>query len=348
VQVNVQNATDRFLGITQMRPRREPQAFKTGNPIINQTIFAPNITIFVAGLKMKEDTVGGATYCVHLYILDRESQHVRWEKRSRLGRVGLGCLLFEEVKWCPTEDLMHGELRIEVQDYAGSDDPEHPAAVYEVSHSQRSRDNWSHDILEYVGDILRRPDKDDHLRRLRPKKVFTVKMVKVQDHPRPTGESVELLLKFWPAWDPDTVPLAQRWHQPQGELPLLQLKRPEHLPELRGFLEKRARGSFNHWSVKWVVVKDREFQYWDNKQRYDRQEEPKKMFKLAELLCPFRFACAGPEEPDVFLQMQANGGEVQARWRLPTTRINEVTQGAARVPLDEWLQAILMNSIAGL
>lgn len=358
VQVNVQHVLGNSQQICR---RREPRHLCKGIPRepLNCSVFSPSMTLFVGALKTDSAQLGGATFCVHLSIVETSSssssERVLWSKRTRLGRVGRGCVVFEEVKWCPTQYLLNNSLVIEIQDYALGLDPENPETVYKAKLTHDTTRPEA--VLSYVANVLRHPEKDEHLHRLRPKEVMRVGMQAVG---RPcTGPRGELLLKFWPSWDPDTVPFTQRWIENRGDGrggALLPAQGPEQPPRLAGFLEKRSRGAFHHWSTKWVVIADREFRYWNDKRRYDLGQEPKTMLRLAEANCPFRFAAGS--EGGIFLQVHVSG-QIEARWRVsPKPSGGGTSDGSdaavaaaggggvsAASGSDEWLQVILLNCI---
>lgn len=332
----VEATTQLLSNWQQIKPRREPRALGPGLQLspLNPAVFSPKITIFVESFETDSRQLRGATYKVKLIAYGSSGSQV-WSKATKLGRLSRTGVVFQEAKWFPSHHLLGHELGVEVQDLALGPDPRFPEVVYRA---RLAGDPNPQAPLARVAALVQHPITDHRLRRLRPAEPLRLPLEPVGSPC--TGEKAELLLSFFPAWDPETVPQTQRWVEASRtqRRSMLNLAGPalEELPRRQGWLEKRSQGAFHHWSAKWVVVGDRELRYWNDKRKFDDGREPKARMRLADKDCPFRFAAGAASEvrSHIFLQVQT-GGQLEARWRAPTSE-----------NATDWLQAILWNSIA--
>eukprot|EP00913_Durusdinium_trenchii_P016843 g15833.t1 len=109
---------------------------------------------------------------------------------------------------------------------------------------------------------------DDYTCRWRPSSSCRVRLDPTSD----SAPAAELLLRFWPAWDPVRVPKTQQWVPKR--LSTTAEKRP-HPDRKEGLLMKKSKGLLHHWSEKWVVLENHEFKYWSDRKDYEQQEPPK-------------------------------------------------------------------------
>jgi len=326
----------------QIVRRREPRGLPSGAklvPLVGAE-FSPRITVFLEALEFPtvESFYGtsavmsrrlrGATYRVEL---SAQGSGGRWSKASKLGRLTRdGSVAFNEVKWVPTQTLVEADVVVEVQDCALSGDPTNPEPVYRAVLPRQAQHELS--VLAQVAKLLRDPEElaalDGVTCRIRPSQPLRVGLKPVSG-----GEPAELLLRFWPAWDPDRVPTTQRW-VPKGIVTRQEdTKLPP--PERReGPLEKRSKGAFHHWSRKWVVLENHEFMYWNDRRDFEQGRRPKVRYSLAAADCQYRFA-AGETPEACFVQVRSDG-LLEAQWR--PAQGSDDTAGS-------WLQAVLRHTI---
>jgi len=321
--------------IMPRRRRRELEPMDLGQPerplqLLSPGVFSPKVAIFVDRLELGE--LGGATYQVKLVAL-KGNGSASSSTTKKLGRLSHTGVVFQETKWFPTHKLLRYDLGIEILDCTVMSN-ECPQVLYRCTLPRNSVQPQG--PLVRVSSLLQHPNTSHmgrHLRRLRHPDP-----VRVQLRPgdgRRMDRTPELLLNFWPAWDPYTVPLEQRWVLPHPEPPPASAQKPSK----QGWLEKRATGSFHRWSRKWVVVANGELKYWNDKRAFDEEVPARVCLSVKDPACLWRFAPAPVAEgPDVFLQVKSDG-RLEARWRASADVSNE---GSAKA----WLQTILVNSIS--
>ncbi|CAJ1397586.1 unnamed protein product [Effrenium voratum] len=323
----------------QIVPRRASRPLPKGSkllPLVGAE-FSPRITVYVESLQFLnlESFTGvsaalsqrlrGATYRVELSTVSTGT----WAKASKLGRLAKdGSVVFNEVKWVPTQTLMESDILIEVQDCALSGDPTRPKPVYRAV---LPRAPHGSSVLQQVAKLMREPKElatlDGFTCRIRPSQPFRVSLNSIDG-----ASPAELLLRFWPAWDPERVPMTQRWvpktiNSPTGE----------HLPppqRKEGALEKRSKGAFHHWSLKWVVLDNHQFTYWNDRKDFEDGRQPKVRYHLSDPKCIYRFA-AGEAPEACFAQVRADG-LLEAQWR-PAHNERETS--------GNWLQAVLRHTL---
>ncbi|CAJ1343447.1 unnamed protein product [Effrenium voratum] len=323
----------------QIVPRRASRPLPKGSkllPLVGAE-FSPRITVYVESLQFLnlESFTGvsaalsqrlrGATYRVELSTVSTGT----WAKASKLGRLAKdGSVVFNEVKWVPTQTLMESDILIEVQDCALSGDPTRPKPVYRAV---LPRAPHGSSVLQQVAKLMREPKElatlDGFTCRIRPSQPFRVSLNSIDG-----ASPAELLLRFWPAWDPERVPMTQRWvpktiNSPTGE----------HLPppqRKEGALEKRSKGAFHHWSLKWVVLDNHQFTYWNDRKDFEDGRQPKVRYHLSDPKCIYRFA-AGEAPEACFAQVRADG-LLEAQWR-PAHNERETA--------GNWLQAVLRHTL---
>eukprot|EP00931_Biecheleriopsis_adriatica_P062928 TRINITY_DN38029_c0_g1_i1.p1 TRINITY_DN38029_c0_g1~~TRINITY_DN38029_c0_g1_i1.p1 ORF type:complete len:2442 (+),score=383.62 TRINITY_DN38029_c0_g1_i1:882-7328(+) len=322
----------------QIVRRRMPRHLPGLKPLLGPE-FSPEITIFVDRLRFLGSAPGerklrGSTYRVGFFDESRG-----WSKATKLGHIDPdGSIAFNAAKWVPVQVLLDSDIVVEVQDQALADSPDTPDVIYRATIPRRPDPNRPEPALWQVARLLREPESlacPEGLagERLRPSTSLHVELEGV-GRARSQAVAAELLLSFWPAWNPTRVPSTQRWYpskvQVASESSYSSPQRKE------GWLEKRSKGAFHHWSAKWVVLHDNKFEYWDDKSDYERHRDPKVRYHLNDPRCQFRFA-AGDAPETFFVQVRAADGLLEARWRPP--------QEADEQNAESWLQNVLRHSI---
>jgi len=245
--------------------------------------FSPRITVWVDALEflthegyMASEAANlgqlrGATYRVHLNAGD-------WTKACKLGHLARnGAIQFDQAKWVPIQTLLESDLQITVQDCTL---PGHLDYDMKMAY-QATLDRTF--ILQQVAKVLQEPEDlamvDDCVCRWRPSRSCRVRLERIGQQPR-----AELLLRFWPAWDPVRVPNTQQWvpKRPVSMDPNTGSSRIR--PERKeGMLLKKSKGLLHHWSEKWVVLENHEFRYWSDRKDYEQQELPEKVGEIKSL-----------------------------------------------------------------
>eukprot|EP00434_Breviolum_minutum_P006086 symbB.v1.2.005363.t1/scaffold301.1/size235092/15 len=263
--------------------------------------FSPRITVWVDALEflthegyMASEAANlgqlrGATYRVHLNAGD-------WTKACKLGHLARnGAIQFDQAKWVPIQTLLESDLQITVQDCTL---PGHLDYDMKMAY-QATLDRTF--ILQQVAKVLQEPEDlamvDDCVCRWRPSRSCRVRLERIGQQPR-----AELLLRFWPAWDPVRVPNTQQWvpKRPVSMDPNTGSSRIR--PERKeGMLLKKSKGALllmsrdplpsmifppgllHHWSEKWVVLENHEFRYWSDRKDYEQQELPEKVGEIKSL-----------------------------------------------------------------
>lgn len=286
----------------------------------------------------------GGTYIIEMFLDGK-----REGKSKKLGRVTESAVVFDESHWMSTETFLLHDLVVQVRDKAltplGGQHGQDASIVFKA----RIPPQGPASAVPGLAKMLRQPPPGSLTTRYRPTEPMRLRL-------DPTGAATrgceaELLLRFWPAWDPESVPSYQRYFDQvtsdHASLEMARAASTHHRPARRvsGWLEKKAKGIINHWAPKWVVIEENEFKYWDDKKYFERGHGPKVRIKLTSKEA-FRFAAG--EEKDCFVQVvsheRRNDGEIEAKWRPQHPGAGNESRNSPQSAKD-WLKVIFESYI---
>jgi len=326
--------------VKNIQPRRAARPFrKTGgvlDPLVGLEFF-PKITVFIDRINMNcLEKCQGNTYTIEMFLNGKRVS------RSKIGRLTQSAVIFEESHWVPTDNFLFHDLEIQVKDRALSEDKDKDQSMV---FKAKIPTTGPGSVIPDLASILRHPPHGALTSRFRPAEPTKLHLVSTGGATQ--GCNAELLLRFWPAWDPESLPSYLRYSEAPATIVEIRRERAatnmQKAPPRRmaGIVEKRAKGIINHWAAKYVVVENHEFKYWDDKKHADRAQPPKVRIKLTSKES-FRFAAG--DEKECFVQVatheRRNDGQIEAKWRpCPSSG------GPSAAHVKEWLGAIFEHYI---